>query len=63
MSTPAPGPEEKAALRAIVIRSALDLETHQMRCVLCRTPGVICGTGANIAATTADAERALGMTS
>lgn len=62
MSAPELGSNESIALRAIVDRSRRDLETHEMRCVPCRTPGVICGTGANIAATNADAKRALGIT-
>ncbi|WP_405612494.1 hypothetical protein [Streptomyces sp. NBC_01508] len=61
MSSPEMGPAEEYALRSIVMRSARDLETHQMKCVPCRTPGVICGTGTNIAATNADAKRALGI--
>lgn len=61
MSAPELGPEERTALWAVVERSDRDLETHEMRCVPCRTPGVSCGTGANIAATNADARRALGL--
>lgn len=61
MKAPELGAEEKAALWAVVERSDRDLETHEMRCVPCRTPGVSCGTGANIAATNADARRALGL--
>jgi hypothetical protein len=56
------GPAEEHALRMIVLRSERDLDTHEMRCVPCRTPGVTCGTGANIAAPNADAKRALGIT-
>ncbi|MEU0954027.1 hypothetical protein ABZ353_17040 [Streptomyces niveus] len=54
-------PEEKEALWDIVERSDRDLETHEMRCGPCRTPGVVCGTGDNIAATNRDARRALGL--
>ncbi|WP_159392489.1 hypothetical protein [Streptomyces niveus] len=61
MSAPEVGPQEKEALWDIVKRSDHDLETHEMRCVFCRTPGVVCGTGANIAATNEDARRALGL--
>lgn len=61
-NVPELGPAEEHALRMIVLRSERDLETHELRCVPCRTPGVICGTGANISATTADAKRALGVT-
>ncbi|MFD4699829.1 hypothetical protein [Streptomyces niveus] len=63
MSTaPEMGPAEEHALRLIVMRSERDLDTHEMRCVPCRTPGVICGTGANIAATNKNAKLALGIT-
>lgn len=61
MSAPELGPGEQHALQMTVLRSERDLDTHRMRCVPCRTPGVICGTGANIAATNADAKRALGI--
>ncbi|MFD4700916.1 hypothetical protein [Streptomyces niveus] len=64
MSTAAPemGLAEEHALRMIVIQSERDLDTHEMRCVPCRTPGVICGTGANIAATNRGAKLALRIT-
>lgn len=62
MSAPELGPAEAHALRLVIMRSERDLQTHQMKCVPCRTPGVICGAGANIADTTADAKRALGIT-
>ncbi|MGW6308387.1 hypothetical protein ACWFRQ_33605 [Streptomyces niveus] len=62
MSAPEMGPAEEHALRMIVLRSERDLDTHEMRCVPCRTPGVTCGTGANITATNANAKRALGIT-
>lgn len=58
MSIPELGRGETAALQAVVERSARELETHVMRCVPCRTPGVSCGTGANIKATHTDAQRA-----
>ncbi|MET4923697.1 hypothetical protein P3L51_15260 [Streptomyces sp. PSRA5] len=61
MNAPEIGPAERAALEDIMERSARDLETHRMKCVPCRTPGVTCGTGANIAWTHKDAKRALGL--
>lgn len=50
MTIPELGTAESAALQAVVERSARDLETHVMRCVPCRTPGVSCGTVADIQA-------------
>ncbi|MFC8826244.1 hypothetical protein ACFT9I_12940 [Streptomyces sp. NPDC057137] len=61
MNAPEIGPAERAALEDTMERSALDLETHQMKCVPCRTPGVSCGPGATIAWTHEDAKRALGL--